>query len=296
LSARRGADIWSLSHALMGGIARRVMGHFVDLRSSLLKSRMKVALEAYVSFILFVTVVAAAASFASSFAVLWLVLRLPCSLALLLSCAVAMLCSALAFAATYVYPSFRAVSFAARIEDDLPYAVIHMAVMSAAGATPEEMIRSVAAVPRDAVAEFMSDVVRDIDLLGMDLVTALERARDRSPSRTLSEFLSEIIGIVRTGGNIRDFLVSYSRSLLGTRAAKAREFSETLSTLAEVFVILMVVFPLLLIVMFSIMALVGGQIGGLGISAIMFLITYVIVPGLGIAFLVILDQIMPKGE
>jgi len=171
-----------------------------------------------------------------------------------------------------------------------------MAVMATAGATPEEIIRSVASIPKDSVAEFMSDVVRDIDLLGKDIVTALEAAKERSPSRTLEEFLAEISAIIRTGGDIRDFLISYGRSILSSKAIEAKEFSETLSTLAEVFIILMVVFPLLLIIMFSIMALLGGTIAGISIDTVMMIMTYMVVPAIGIAFLIILDQVIPKGE
>ena len=288
--------MWGIFYALFGGIANRIIGHFTDLRKSLLKSRMKVALEAYVSFIIFITIMAGLISFIISYVYLAYILHFPLILILIISIPISILSASIAFAATYSYPSLKASTFATRIEDDLPYAISHMAVMATAGATPEEIIRSVASIPKDAVAEFMSDVVRDIDLLGMDIVTALEAAKERSPSRTLEEFLSELSAIIRSGGDVRDFLISYGRSLLSSKAIEAKEFSETLSTLAEVFIILMVVFPLLLIIMFSIMALLGGTIAGISIDTVMMIMTYIVVPAIGIAFLIILDQVIPKGE
>ena len=289
-------DVFSLSYRIFGRCVTRILPHFKDLRSSLLKSRMKTSLESYVSFLILSSLISFAASFAAAAYFVTATYALPLWLTLLISFAIAIIASSLTFGALYAYPSVRASAFGRRIEDDLPYAVAHMSVLATAGAPPEAIIRSVAAVPRDAIAEFMSDVVRDMDLLGMSLIDALEAAKERSPSRSLTDFLSELTAIVRTGGDLRGYLISFSRSLLGAKAIEAREFGETLSTLAEVFVILMVVFPLLLLVMFSVMSLVGGTVAGVSIDFLMVLITYIIVPVLGLSFLIILDQIMPRGE
>lgn len=289
-------DIWHFSYLLFNGVTRRVIRRFYDLGKSLLKARIKIALEVYVSFIFLATSLAFIISFLTSFIIIYLIINYPLIITLIITIPLSILISALTFITIYSYPSLKAGVLATRIEDDLPYAVIHMSVMATAGATPEAIIRSVASVPKDSVAEFMKDVVRDLDLLGMDLITALEKAKERAPTKTLEDFLSEMIVIIRTGGNIENFLTSYSRTLLDTKALEVKELSETLSTLAEVFIILMVVLPLLLIIMFSLMSLIGAVIAGLDIKTLMSLITYVIVPILGIVFLIILDTIIPRGE
>lgn len=289
-------DLWHFSYLLFNGLTKRVIRYFYDLRKSLLKAGMKVALEAYVSFIFLITFLTFITTFSISFVIIYFFMYYPLIFALIITIPLSVVISAITFGITYSYPSLRAGVIATRIEDDLPYAVAHMAVMATAGATPEAIIRSVASVPKDSVAEFMKDVIRDIDILGMDIITALERAKERAPAKTLEDFLSEMTAIIRTGGNIKDFLTSYGRTLLGTKAIEVRELSETLSTLAEVFIILMVVFPLLLIIMFSIMSLVGGTIAGLDIQTLMTFITYIMVPVLGVLFLIILDMVIPRGE
>ena len=294
MRARR-TTIWSVSYKIFGGLAVKIVKHFTDLGSSILKSGMKVSLEAYVSFLILVVISTTISATLITFLYMYFILGASIQYSLMITAGITLTAFIAAFGVVYSYPYLKASSFGTRIDEGLPYAVAHMAVLATAGATPEEIIRSVARIPGDPVGEFMRDIVRDIDLMGMDIVTALEKARQRSPSVTLSEFLAEIIGIVRTGGNLRDFLVSYSRTLLSTQAIKAREFAETLSTLAELFIILMVVFPLLLITMFSIMSLLGGTIMGLGLGTIMSIITYILVPILGITFLIILDALIPRG-
>jgi|Deesub1362B_J571_1020462.scaffolds.fasta_scaffold00005_423 flagellar protein FlaJ len=289
-------DIWSASHRLLGGLANRVIKYFKDLRISLLKSRLKVSLDAYVSFILLVSLLTLMISAISTSILFYFFYGYPLLFSIVVAIPLSVLLSAIAFAITYSYPSIKANLYGARIDDDLPYAIAHMNVLATAGATPERIIRSVASIPDDSVAEFMSDIVRDIDFLGMDLVTALRNAKERAPTKILEDFISEMEILISSGGNLQEFLISYGRSILGTKAIQAKEFSETLATMAEVFVIMMVVFPLLLIIMFSIMSLVGGQLMGFSIPDLMFLITYLMVPMLGIVFLVILDQVMPRGD
>ncbi len=289
-------DIWGFTYGLVGKYIQKWIKYFLDLRESLLKSRLKVSLEAYVSFLIFTTILIFISSFIGSIIYVYYILSYNIFYTILVSLGISVLAGAGSFAVIYSYPSLKASSIASRIDDDLPYAIAHMNVLASAGVSPEQIIRSVASVKGDAVAEFMKDVVRDIDLLGMDIITAIRNAKDRSPSKTLEGFLAEMEATISTGGDMKEFLSSYGREILGAKAIEAKEFSETLATMAEVFIVMMVVFPLLMIVMLSIMSLVGGNLLGLSLNKLMWLITYLLVPVFGISFLVMLDQIMPRGE
>ncbi len=291
------SDIYTLSYKVFGWLSIKTKKHFGDLKVSILKSGLKVSVEAYVSFLYLSTILSFILSASLIYYILYYILHYKTILAMiLLGIPFSILVSALTFAGVYSYPSLKAMSWATRIEDDLPYAITHMSVLATAGATPEKIIKEISRVPNDAVAEFMKDVNRDIELLGMDIVTAIRRAKERAPSRVLADFLGEFESVLTTGGNIKEFLNSYTRQILTGREIKVKEFSETLATLAEVYIILMVVFPLLLIIMLSIMSLVGGSIMGLGFVQLMSLITYIVVPIVGIIFIILLDQLIPRGE
>lgn len=290
-------DIWGFSYRMMRTFIRdKWLKYFRDLRYSILKSRMKVSLEAYVCFLLFSTSIAFGVTLAVSYFYIYYMLKYNILYTILVSLAIAVISGASYFSITYSYPALKAGSLARNIDDELPYVIAHMNVLASAGASPERIIRSIASISNSPTGMFMKDIVRDIDLLGMDIVSTLNNAKERAPSKTLESFVAEMVSVISTGGNIQEFLSSYGRELLGTKAIEAKEFSETLATLAEVFIIMMVVFPLLMIIMLSIMSLVGGNLLGLPLSTLMWFVTYIMVPLLGISFIIMLDQVMPRGE
>ncbi len=288
-------DVWGLSYKLFGEIARKHKSFYKGLYSSMLKARIKISLEAYISFLIMALSITLIASYIISFIYIYYFLNYILIASILLSTAITIFSASIVFGSIYAYPYLKASMFGSRVNDELPYAIAHMSVLAIAGATPENIFRSVASVPNDPVADFMKDIVRDIDLFGYDIITAVRNARERSPSKILDGFLGEMEAIISSGGDLKEFLASYNKELLTVKTIEAKKLSEMLSTLAEVFLILMVVLPLLMITMLSIMSLVGGTVLGLNIIQMMQLIAYIMVPFMGIFFLVVLDQVIPRG-
>jgi hypothetical protein len=56
---------------------------------------------------------------------------------------------------------------------------------------------------------------------------------------------------------------------------------------------MMVVFPLLIIVMLSIMNMIGGGIGGFSTLFLMQIVTYLAIPAMAFVMLLLLDSVMP---
>ena len=54
----------------------------------------------------------------------------------------------------------------------------------------------------------------------------------------------------------------------------------------------MIVFPLLVIVMFSVMALIGTALGGMSVTMLMAFVTYGLIPICGMAVIVMLDTML----
>jgi hypothetical protein len=74
-----------------------------------------------------------------------------------------------------------------------------------------------------------------------------------------------------------------------------RKFSDTLSTLSEFYVALLITGPLLFVIMLSVMAMLGGGILGiLSPDLLLCLLTYIGIPLGSIMFLIILDAVSPK--
>ncbi len=285
---------WVASYRLLGKRLARILPLFEDLRPSLLKSGRKISFEAYVSLVFLTAGIAFACGTGVSL-VIGLVFGANPLPMLLLGFAFGLLASAVTFGVTYAYPSVAADGRKRQLDEELSYSISHMAILASAGLQPERVIRSLAASdPKSVIAEESKMIVRDIDLLGQDLLSAMVAARERSPSKSFADFLEGFIATTRSGGDLKKYLLSSAKDLMELRRIMGKQLVDTLGMLSEVYVSMLVVFPLILLIMFSVMGLVGGNIGGFGVFGIIALVTYALIPLLAIMVLVMLDGMLPK--
>lgn len=161
--------------------------------------------------------------------------------------------------------------------------------------TPEKMFHSLAEEDsKDIVNQEAKMIVRDMSLLGMDLTHALEAEQKRSPSENFSDFIDGFISAAKTGGDVKAYLLRSASSLMLDKRLKARSIGESVGFVAELYTILLVVTPLLLLIMFSVMGLVVGNIAGFGILTLIYIITYAVVPLGGLTVLIIADSTISK--
>ena len=131
-----------------------------------------------------------------------------------------------------------------------------------------------------------------MEILGNDIMTALETERDRSPSKIFGDVLEGLVATIRSGGNMKSYLLDATDTIMDLRRIAAKQLIESLGVFAETYISLMIVFPLLIIVMFSVMALIGGGLGGWSVTTMMSFVTYAIIPICGMAVIVMLDSML----
>jgi archaellum biogenesis protein FlaJ (TadC family) len=201
-----------------------------------------------------------------------------------------------AFAIGVLYPRIRFGGRKRRIDEDLVFVVSRMAVLTASGMTIEAVMKQVAQddAPNDLVVQEFKKMVRDMNLLGMDLTQALQEERRRSPSDIFSGFLDGMISTSASGADIQAYLVKASKTLMDDKRLKTRSFSETLGVVAEMYTTVLVVMPLILIILFAVMGVIAGSLGGVSITLLIELVVYGMVPMGGIMIMVIADGIMPR--
>lgn len=159
-----------------------------------------------------------------------------------------------------VIPDLRAVSRAREIDAKLPYALNFVTAMSSAGATPGQVFSSLARQPvYGAVAYEAAWISRDLELLGTDIVTALSRAIDRSPSARFQDLLQGAITTLTSGGSLKGYFQVKSEQFLYENRQDQRKFLEGLGVLAESFVTVVVAGPLFIIVILSVMTSLGSS-------------------------------------
>ncbi len=291
---KKESDIYHKAYNLLGKkIAPRVP-KIEKLEKNLLLSMLPVSYHAYVSAMVLFGLIGLVTGLAMGVA-LALVLNVTLALKIALPIIGALLGGQLGFAAMFVYPSLLVNTRRRMIAEELPYFISYMSMLSASGMTPEAMFRTIASEDsKESIVQDARMLVRNIDLLGMDFVTALRDVTKRSPLTTYTEMLEGMISTVRAGGDLNEFFGSSSRVMMEEKKLSVKKFGDTLGMIAEIYTIMLVVFPLMAMIMLAIMAIMSKDIGGIDIMLAMNLVTYIFVPIVGIMVLLIIESMMPK--
>jgi flagellar protein FlaJ len=101
-------------------------------------------------------------------------------------------------------------------------------------------------------------ITRDTELLGYDILTAINRAAQRTPSIKFQEFLQGVVTSSTSGGQLKPYFLQKAEQFEKEGKLEMRSQMETLGLMAETFVTVVVAFPLFLVVIMAIMAIVPG--------------------------------------
>jgi flagellar protein FlaJ len=129
-----------------------------------------------------------------------------------------------------------------KLEAELPYATMMITLMAASGVTPYESFKRLRKV--DILHKFKEEgdeIVRLVEVLGNDPLTAMEKRADKTVSRQYADFLEGYISSVRSGGSVINYLTSKLKSIFEVHASNARNAVERLETLVEAYMVLLIV-------------------------------------------------------
>jgi flagellar protein FlaJ len=269
---------------------------FEDLEKTLLKAELKLNFKVYLSLLIFCSLIATAVVTTLVPFLSYSVFHVSLVPAMLFGVGSGMFTGAASVFGFYFYPVYRADAHKREVDDELPFAVGYMSVLSSAGVNVERIFESLTALEKPlAVSVETREFVRGIKLFGLDAVTSLQKTAERTPSERLRELLEGIVSTMHSGSNMTVYLRLKFKTLMRLKKHSLKKFSDTLSVLAEVYVALLLTGPLLFIIMLSVMSMLGaGTIGPFSTDLLLNLITYVGIPACALVFLVVLDALMPK--
>ena len=172
----------------------------------------------------------------------------------------------------------------------LPYATNYIAAMASAGVIPAEIFKSLAKQEiYGDVAKEAAMIYKDLEVHGKDIVTALRRAIDRSPSVKFEELLQGAITTVTSGGDLTAYFRQKATRYQWENRVEQKQFIETMGLMAETYVTAAVAGPLFLLVMVAIIVLMGS-----GTMIQMQLIIYLLLPVINIGFMFGLKSMIPE--
>ena len=284
------------AYRIIGGKTGRLLPFFRDLDLNLQRSGLKINFKAYVSLTIIVTILVSVVALILIPCLFAFVLNMPFFSVILFGVGGSLFAVAFSIIGFYVYPIYRADKLKRELEDELPFTTGYTAILASAGVSPEKIFYSLSnlSVPL-AISKEAKNVVTDINLFGLDIISALEKTSKRTPCERFHEMLEGFISTIHSGGDLAAYLREKARQYMKLKRISLRKFSDTLSILSEFYVALLVTGPLLFVIMLAVMAMLGG--GGLGIlgpDLLLSILTYLGIPLGSIVFLIILDASSPR--
>ncbi|MBI2076915.1 MAG: type II secretion system F family protein [Euryarchaeota archaeon] len=187
-------------------------------------------------------------------------------------------------------PQSKAKSRAKDINLKLPYALNYVAAMASAGVIPTEIFQSFSKqkIYGEAAKE-AAWIYKDIAIHGKDIVTALRRAIDRSPSVKFQEFLQGAITTITSGGDLKEYFQQKAVRYQWENRQDQKAFIDTMGLMAETYVTVGVAGPLFMMVMMAIIAIIKGS----GPEQIAIL-TYVLLPVINAGYVFMLKSMIPE--
>ncbi len=281
---------------VVSGLAYRIFGRYSNgiaedspwLREEILKSNMRITPEGLIALAFFGTVLSALA-FAAEIGI---ALALANPLLLLISGAFAAT-PPLVFLFIMRAPRISQGSRSAALDNELPFVVGFIVVLAGGGISPIASIRRIAGMTEifPNAAKEAKRILLDIDVFGLDPVTALEKAAETSPNKPFAELLYGYTTVIKTGGDMNSFLSNKLKEIYEARSLKVKKSSESIGTMAEGYVTITSVLGISLFVLFQAESLISNSTSGIQGIEVFGLLG---VPAFSVLFIYMLNAIQAR--
>jgi len=296
--------------ALFGGYYRERRTRFSFLTNDLIKARIYVTVERLLSTatlyslvlsLICVTLLQVVSALLFGYVLIWRfifisgvadtdLLRILADFSLIVLVSIA--CFLTMFLLLMLYPRVKGWERKGKIDGHLPYAISWMSFMATTGVIPYLIFKKLAETEEffGEVSQEAKLVVKDVELLGFDFISALRNLASVTPSTHLRTFIQGAVTNALSGSEMGTYFVSKGREAMEENRRKFAEFIEALSLISEVYIVGLVAAPILIIVMFAAMMMLGG------VSPIILMaIIYGYIPVGSMLFVLLTDIMTPEG-
>ena len=172
-------------------------------------------------------------------------------------------------------PTSKAKSRGKNIDRYLPYATNFINTMSVAGISPAEIFEALSTIKLyGEVQKEAKKITTELNMMGIDTITALKNAIVISPSTKFKEFIQGMLGVIQSGSELGPYFDRCVEKYMADDLIERKRNLEALAIMAESFVVTVIAFPLFLVIIISIMGMTSG-----GISFdFLFILAFLILP------------------
>lgn len=174
-------------------------------------------------------------------------------------------------------PGSRSKSRAKDIDRRISPAMSFVSAMSSADVNVDQIFQELGKqTVYGQVAEEAAWITRDTELLGVDILTAIKDGASRTPSKRFQDFLQGVVTTATSGGQLKPYFLVKAEQYERENKLDMLKRVETMGLLAETFVTVVVAFPLFLVIIIAIFAIIGG--GGAVMLNVLWGIVAIMIP------------------
>jgi flagellar protein FlaJ len=261
---------------------------FTQVKVSLERGRVRIFPETYISLMFFVAILTVPVSIIAGitallYGILPLLILVPLPLFVI--------------AGFIVIPMNNASDRSSSLEREMPFAAAYISVMSSGGIAPYTSFKRLTRVElMPAMNKEARDIIKDVEIFGVDPLSALDIASKKTPLDIFKDFLGGYASTVIIGGDIGHYLERKAEDIFRTRALRVKAAAERLGMLLETFIIVMVMMSLCFYILFAVNGIQGGASVSTDISQFsgILMYTYIFTPMLSMLFVYLAHSMQPK--
>ena len=272
------------SFRLFGGLAPFFLQHGLGLKKMLERARIKIYPETYLSLMLFVATLTLPITVISTMLLIFygflpILFLVPFPFYIIVG-----------FLLT---PLSKAGDRASNLEREMPFASAYVSVMASGGIAPYSSFKRLSEVQlMPAMQNEAREIIKDVEIFGVDPLSALESSAKKNPLDIFKDFLSGYASTVIIGGDIGHFLERKAEDIFRTRALRVKAAAERLGMLLETFIIVMVMMSLAFYILFAVNEI--QPTAGTSMMSGIILYTYLFTPMLSLMFIYLAHSMQPK--
>jgi len=273
----------SVSYRLFGDFAAKFLRNVMEFKVHLAKAGIKIYPETYVSLMFMFATLTIPISIVAIILIyftkiLFLIFLVPVPIYVMI--------------AFMVVPSSKAGERASALEREMPFAATYVTVMASGGIPPYMSFKRLTGVELlPATRKEARSLIRDVEIFGVDPLSALVKAAKYNPLDIFKDFISGYASSVIIGGDVIHFLETKAHDIFKAGSMRAKAAAERMGMLLESFIIVMVLMSLCFYILFSVESIYST---GLDMGSGVIMYTYVFTPLLSIVFLYLAHGMQAK--
>jgi len=274
----------STAYKVFGAQGKKIATSSPEMRDQILKSNLRITPEGLVSLALFTTVIS----------IIPVVICVALGLLLhIIFLFLVVLAPPIIFVLIWNLPKASQSSRAEAINNELAMLIGFLGVLSGGGVSPISTLRRISNMGKilPASAKEAKRILIDIEVFGVDPITAFENAAKYMPNKQFAEFLYGYTTVLKVGGDVKNYVNNKLKETLNQNSSKVRRITDSVGTLAEAYLTVTAVMGITLFSLFQLEGVIAHNNSGL---QTLYLFSYLVVPAISGLFIFIIDGTQPK--